>query len=312
MGSLFATTTKQVPLDNAVDLSPKQVGDLSHFLTFDRSQKNPHPDHFLLGYPALSHATTWIQEQHFQLETSFFILMFADDISEKTQTAVGVAAKQRAFLEAGIDVEILCFPMQTNANDFQEAIESFNEDKSIGGVIVMNPIPLSCKNILKHLTPDKDVDGILPGKTCSVAEAAVNLMRRYWTGDQRVLVIGSKGFVGSSVVRLLKNLKIDHIGIDIDTDCFENLVRSHKYIISCVGKAGVIRGEFLEGVELIVDVGRDYDENGLSGDVDRSAYGHPEKVKRITPVSGGLGPYSMITLLDRFLGDEVDLSRFIE
>ena len=110
-------------------------------------------------------------------------------------------------------------------------------------------------------------------------------------------MIGAKGFVGRGVMRLLEEDNIQCIGLDEGDD----LLRTHEadIVVSATGVKELLdERHLLPKHQLVVDAGFVPTEQGMLGDVKRSAYDIP---KNLTPVPGGVGPLQMATLLERLI-----------
>jgi methylenetetrahydrofolate dehydrogenase (NADP+)/methenyltetrahydrofolate cyclohydrolase len=113
-----------------------------------------------------------------------------------------------------------------------------------------------------------------------------------------VAVVGSRGFVGQGVTRLLRAQGLDVIGLDIGDDL--GRVRDANIVVSATGSPGVLGpGHLHPDHRLVIDTGFVPQPNGsVTGDIRPEAYSIPQ---RITPVPGGIGPVEMAVLLERVL-----------
>jgi len=110
-----------------------------------------------------------------------------------------------------------------------------------------------------------------------------------------VAVVGSRGFVGSGVVHLLRRAGHEPLELDQGDDLCQ--AREVDIVISTTGRAGLLTAEHLHrDHELVIDSGFVPHPSGPVGDVHPSAVHLP---RAITPVPGGIGPIEMATLAER-------------
>jgi methylenetetrahydrofolate dehydrogenase (NADP+)/methenyltetrahydrofolate cyclohydrolase len=110
-------------------------------------------------------------------------------------------------------------------------------------------------------------------------------------------VVGSRGFVGSGVLRLLQRAGHEPVELDYGDDLRQ--VRDVDVIISTTGRAGLLHPEHLHrDHRLVIDSGFVPHPAGPVGDVHPSAAGLP---RAVTPVPGGNGPVEMATLAERLV-----------
>jgi len=171
------------------------------------------------------------------------------------------------------------------------------------GVMVQLPVAganeKEKEEILNLIPENKDVDGLIEEKS-GVTPAVVRAMMRILeeglkeTGKRkeevRVAVVGSRGFVGSSLVRNLKSQDFKVEGFD-EGDDLSGLV-NFEVVMTAVGKKGLIGKDTLVDGVIVIDAG--YPE----ADIER---GVEEKASLITPVPGGVGPVTVVSLFENLL-----------
>ncbi|MEK6439855.1 hypothetical protein [Pseudonocardia sp. T1-2H] len=162
------------------------------------------------------------------------------------------------------------------------------------------PSPRHLVRLLDRIAPEKDIDalGVDAVRTaCATAEGITRIAAPYLEHGASVAVAGSRGFVGSGVLRLLQRAGHEPFELDYGDDLRQ--VRDVDVIISTTGRAGLLHAEHLHrGHRLVIDSGFVPHPAGPVGDVHPSAAGLP---RTVTPVPGGIGPVEMATLAERLV-----------
>jgi methylenetetrahydrofolate dehydrogenase (NADP+) / methenyltetrahydrofolate cyclohydrolase len=210
-------------------------------------------------------------------------------------------AKQKSFENIGCSVKNLALPNNFGNEDFIEMLSRASADPKTVGIIVQNPIPVPLQMTIEILPIHLDLDGLQTDhplfKTSATAETIARLVEEFAKPDHTVVVVGSQGFVGSGVLKLLEEQGIQHFGLDIGDDLLRT--RDASIIVSTTGVPGVLdERHILSKHELVVDAGFVPLEGKILGDIAPSAKDIPQ---RLTPVPGGVGPMQMATLLERLL-----------
>ncbi len=112
--------------------------------------------------------------------------------------------------------------------------------------------------------------------------------------NRRVVVVGNRGMVGSMVSLALSSLEACVIGGDKGVGIKE-LVREGEVVISCTGVPSLIKSEWINEKQIVVDVGFGEKEGRVMGDFEGEVY---EKVKFAAGVPGGVGPVTVVGLME--------------
>ena len=188
-------------------------------------------------------------------------------------------------------------------------------------VMVQMPLPSDKHNIddiVNSIPITSDVDGMNPQNPYVIAPVAngvrqiINRLNRVniecitnieiYPGDI-ALVIGRSRWVGQPIAKMLSD-DYDFTVVQANSNTTErelaSMVSMAKVIVSCAGQRGIINDEMVKevpprGRSLIVDVGTNRDDNGkLCGDVTLS----DSSPLLVTPVPGGVGPMTVLGLMD--------------
>ena len=199
--------------------------------------------------------------------------------------------------------------------DVQAALAALNNDESVHGIMVLEPLPehLDDSLLIDSLDPAKDVDGVHPlnagrlaaqrhphfvpatpaGGILLVEEAGVAFKGKH------AVVIGRSDIVGKPMALLLLHR---HCTVTIAHSRTENLPAvAQKADILCVavGRPEMVTGEWIKPGAVVVDFGTTYTEEGLKGDCEQASV---EAVAgMLTPVPGGTGPMTNVMLMQNLL-----------
>lgn len=222
-----------------------------------------------------------------------------------------VNAKHKACLAADINSVKIELPANISESDLLKEIDKLNNDKDTHGILVQLPLPdhISAQEVLLKIDPKKDVDGFNPinvGKL-SIGEAELvpctplgilSLIKE--TGEDIVgknaLVIGRSNIVGKPVANLLLQENATVTIAHSRTKNLSELIANADIIVSCVGVAHLLtdKEKYKETVT-IIDVGNNYKDDKLVGDIDFENV--KDKVGYISPVPGGVGPMTITMLM---------------
>jgi len=234
-------------------------------------------------------------------------------VGENAGAEAYVKQQKKNAENLSIDYQFQKLGADTSEAALIETIQKMNADSSVNGVIIQMPLPpqIDYKKISQFISPDKDIEGMHPvnigkivfGKAKLIpctAQAVMELLQA--TGvdlyGKEVVVVGHSEIVGKPLALLLlerfATTTVCHIGTS-KAGKLEEHVRRAEVLIVAVGKAGLIKGEWVREGAIVIDVGINRVEDKIVGDVE-----HEEAFKRasiITPVPGGVGPLTVTMLM---------------
>ena len=221
----------------------------------------------------------------------------------------------KRFGAVGAEVEVVKLPIDVAEETFEQTIERLNGDDKVHGILVFRPLPkqLSDDRLKQLIDPDKDVDSIsmvnaakvfagdTTGYAPCTAQAVMELLEHYkinLTG-KRVVIVGRSLVVGKPLAMLMlgKNatVTICHTKTkDIKEEC-----RRADILVACAGSAKMIKRDYTNPQQIVVDVGINFVDGAMCGDVDYAEVA--EHVAAITPVPGGVGTVTTSVLLKHTL-----------
>ena len=237
-------------------------------------------------------------------------------VGEDPASRIYVAGKIKACEEAGLASFLHLLPDSTSQVELLELIKKLNQDPLVHGVLVQLPLPkqIDPNVVLDTLSPVKDVDafgplssGALvtgrPGLRPCTPLGCLRLLDEAQTelNGARALVVGRSNIVGKPMALLLLER---HATVTIAHSRTQDLaaeVARADVVVAAVGKAEMIKGEWIKLGSTIIDVGMNKyppghpREGKLCGDVEFAVA--KDRARAITPVPGGVGPMTIAYLL---------------
>lgn len=232
-----------------------------------------------------------------------------------------VASKMKTGHELGFEDELIRFEDNVTEKELLDTIDRLNNDDSVDGFIVQLPLPkhIDEQKIIEAIDPNKDVDGFHPinvGKTSiglpsfvSATPAGIlELLKRYniETKGKHCVVLGRSNIVGKPMAQLMM-LKA-YPGDSTVTVCHSRtkdiaaITREADIIIAALGTPEFLTGDMVKEGVVVVDVGTTRVPDAsrksgfkLMGDVKFDEVA--PKASYITPVPGGVGPMTIISLM---------------
>ena len=243
-------------------------------------------------------------------------IIVGEDGASKTY----VASKEYACEQVGFDSTVYRLPTETSEEELLNLISRLNIDQSVDGFIVQMPLPDSIneQNVIAAVDPRKDVDGFhpinvgklslgLPTFVSATPYGIMALLENYniETRGKHCVVLGRSNIVGRPIANLLSQ-KGDPGDCTVTichsrTKDIAEYTRSADIIIAALGVPQFLKGNMVKEGAVVVDVGITRipadNEKGyrIVGDVAFEEVA--PKCSYITPVPGGVGPMTIISLL---------------
>ncbi len=237
-----------------------------------------------------------------------------DSLTDKQTLAQYSAAvtstnqKARTFEFLGCVVERRELDAKTRSSKFAQILNEAAANPNSIGIIVQNPIPRNkLKSKLERIPGRLDIDGINEAsifKVSATSEAISRLISGFAEPGDRVAIVGSMGFVGRGVIKLLQENNIQLIELDRRKNDTASQIKQGVFnadlVVTATGQANLIQPDYLKPEhKLVIDAGFIPQEDGLIlGDISKEAYDIPQY---LTPVPGGVGPTQMAVLLERIM-----------
>ena len=224
-----------------------------------------------------------------------------------------VKSQQKTAESLGVEYQLHKLSNDTSESALIELIKKLNTDKLTNGIIIQMPLPdsIDYKKISQFILPEKDVEGMHPANVGKIAfgkatilpctpASVMELLKE--TGidlyGKEIVVVGHSEIVGKPLALILLDkfatVTVCHIGTS-GAGKLEEHIRRAEVLIVAVGKAGLIKGEWVKEGAIVIDVGINRVADKIVGDVE-----FEEAQKRaswITPVPGGVGPLTVTMLM---------------
>ncbi len=239
--------------------------------------------------------------------------LVAVQVGENPASAVYVKSQRKVSEALGIEYELKQLDAKVSEREMIGSTEELNKDELVSGIMIQLPLPegLNFKKIVGSIDPKKDAEGMHPanlGKVllgrpqlapCTplavmelVKEAKVDLY------GKEVVCVGHSEIVGKPLALLFLDkfatTTVCHIGTG-ERGLLPDHVKRAEVLVVAVGKAGLIKGEWIKDGAIVIDVGINRVGDKIVGDVE-----FDEAAKRasfITPVPGGVGPLTTAMLM---------------
>ncbi|WRC01190.1 bifunctional methylenetetrahydrofolate dehydrogenase/methenyltetrahydrofolate cyclohydrolase FolD [Helicobacter pylori] len=226
-----------------------------------------------------------------------------------------VNMKIKACERVGMDFDLKTLQENITEAELLSLIKDYNTDQNISGVLVQLPLPrhIDTKMILEAIDPSKDVDGFHPlniGKLCTQKESflpatpmgVMRLLKHYHIEikGKDVAIIGASNIIGKPLSMLMLNAGASVSVCHILTKDISFYTQNADIVCVGVGKPDLIKASMLKKGAVVVDIGINHLNDGrIVGDVD---FNNAQKVAGfITPVPKGVGPMTIVSLLENTL-----------
>ena len=203
----------------------------------------------------------------------------------------------------GIEVRTILLAENTTTEELVATVEDINNDPAIHGLLMFRPLPkhIDEERVCNAIDPAKDIDACTEASLAGVftgsgvgfapctAQACIEILDHYGIeiSGKRVVVIGRSLVIGKPVAMLLlaKNgtVTIAHSR----TQNLPEIASQADIVVACVGRARMVDAAYVSEGQTIIDVGINFVDGKMAGDVDFDAAS--EIVSAITPVPRGVG-----------------------
>ncbi len=233
--------------------------------------------------------------------------------------------KVKSCAQVGFESTLIERPADIGQADLLEIVAQLNDDPAIDGFIVQLPLPahIDDQAVIEAVDPAKDVDGFhpsnmgnlalgLPGFVPATPAGIMTMLERSGveTEGKHAVVIGRSSIVGTPMSLLLSRsgspgnctVTLCHSRTqDLAAHC-----RRADILVAAVGRPGMVKADMVKEGAVVIDVGITRVEDPtakrgfrLKGDVDYADVA--PKCRWITPVPGGVGPMTIVSLLNNTL-----------
>ncbi len=232
-------------------------------------------------------------------------------IGNDESSNIYVRAKMKRSRSVGIEAKLFKYDSITE-KELIQILREFSEDRNVNAIMLENPLPTGFDyyDIAKNITYYKDVDALSPVNQGSLninrefmvpatPKAVVDILDHYgynYKNVSSVTIINHSPVVGRPLSMMLLNRNYTVTVCHIFTADVRRYTRNSKVIVVAVGKPGFLDRSFVNPDSVIIDVGINYVNDTVTGDVktdDVNGY-----VEALTPVPGGVGPVTATNILE--------------
>jgi methylenetetrahydrofolate dehydrogenase (NADP+)/methenyltetrahydrofolate cyclohydrolase len=240
-------------------------------------------------------------------------------VGDRPDSAAYVASKQKACAELGMGSISHHLPADMTQEDLEKLIKSLKDDAAVNGILVQLPLPshLNEERVLQLISIEKDVDGFSPINIGRLAQkgrdplfvpctpfGCIYLLEKSGVKIEgaNAVVLGRSNIVGMPAALLLIGKNATVTVCHSRTRDLPGVVRQADILIAAIGKAEMVRGDWVKPGAAIIDVGINAIPDAtkksghrLVGDV---CFEEAKEVAGfITPVPGGVGPMTIAMLM---------------
>jgi methylenetetrahydrofolate dehydrogenase (NADP+)/methenyltetrahydrofolate cyclohydrolase len=231
-------------------------------------------------------------------------------VGDDAGSAVYVAGKQKACAEVGIRGFDHRLPADSSREDLLALIDRLNADDEVSGILCQLPVPapLNGVELTNRIDARKDVDGLTIASTGRLSlgmdglrpctpEGVMLLLAHAGVQPQgkEAVIVGRSNLFGKPMAQLLLAANATVTTCHSRTADLQAVCLRADILIAAVGVPHLVKGDWVKPGAVVIDVGMNRLESGLTGDVDFAAAA--EVASAITPVPGGVGPMTIACLL---------------
>lgn len=224
-----------------------------------------------------------------------------------------VANKMKKCAEAGIDVKFCYYGKEVDSETLEDKIQELNNDPDITGMLLQLPLPehLDEHYLTNLIAPEKDVDGftiyntgaLSLGMDCNIActpKGIIDLLRFFQIQmvGRDVLIINDSNIVGKPLAQLFLREGATVTVAHKRTQDLKDKIKRADIVVVAVGIANFLHNEDFTYGTTIVDVGINFVDGKMCGDVCKADYEALSKRCNLTPVPGGVGQTTVMSVLD--------------
>lgn len=214
--------------------------------------------------------------------------------------------RDKACSKVGIKSNHLEFPMNISEKEVLQAIFKLNDNNNVHGILTQFPVPphISQDKLINAMDPKKDVEGFNPynmGRTLIGDEhiipctpLSVLTILEHENIDLKgkdVVIVNHSNVVGKPLAALFLNRDATVSVCHVFTEDLRRYSTMADILVTAAGVAKLIKKDHVKDDAFVIDVGIIKTDSGICGDVDFNSV--KEKVGKITPVPGGVGPVTV-------------------
>lgn len=248
-------------------------------------------------------------------EEGITVTLAVIQVGSDPASSVYVGNKKKACEYVGFRSLSYELPEETTQEELLDLVHELNGRADVNGILVQLPLPghISEEQVIKAISPDKDVDGFhvenvgrlnvgAKGFVSCTPAGVIELLKRsgITIEGKECVVIGRSNIVGKPMAALLLRENGTVTVCHSRTKNLAEATRRADILVVAIGRPKFITAEYVKEGAVVIDVGiHRNEENKLCGDVDFASVS--QKASYITPVPGGVGPMTIAMLMSNCL-----------
>lgn len=244
------------------------------------------------------------------IKPSVAVIQVGDDEASNAY----IRNKEKACNNVGIFFRHFKFEDGTPELTIVNKIKELNNDDYVNGIIVQLPLPerYNEKRLVNQILNSKDIDGLtdinvgrlLNGKKTLVPctpLGVMELLAKYEVNPEgkHVVIVGKGKLTGKPLAHLMLNAGATVTVCHSRTLDLASYTKQADILVSATGLNKLITGDMVKKDVVVVDIGINYEDGHIAGDVDFASVS--KKASLITPVPGGVGPMTIAMLLKNII-----------
>jgi methylenetetrahydrofolate dehydrogenase (NADP+)/methenyltetrahydrofolate cyclohydrolase len=241
-------------------------------------------------------------------------------VGDDPASQVYVRNKHKACERVGMGTRVIALPASTSQSELLKLVQELNADAGVHGILVQLPLPkhIDTTVVLDAVDPAKDVDAFHPHNVGLISQGRPRFLPCTPHGVMQILarsqievagkhaaVLGRSDIVGKPMAMLLTakdgpggpgNCNATVTICHSRTKNLPAILREADIVIAAIGVPRFVTAEMIKPGAVVIDVGINRVDGKLCGDVDFESVANVAGA--ITPVPGGVGPLTIVMLLE--------------
>jgi len=228
-------------------------------------------------------------------------------VGDDPASATYVKMKGNACRRVGMESLKVVLPQETTTDELLARIDELNGNPQVRGILLQHPVPshIDERTCFERIDISKDVDGVTllgfgrmamgePAFGSATPAGIMRLLAHYNIAleGKHAVVVGRSPILGKPVALMLLNANATVTICHSRTQGLADIVGTADLVVGAVGRPQFIKGAWIRDGAVVVDAGY---HPGNIGDIELSAV--TERCSAYTPVPGGVGPMTIVTLI---------------
>ena len=235
-------------------------------------------------------------------------------VGDNPVSEIFIKEKEKTCQRIGISFELFEFSSNISETELKGKIKGIVNNPENSGIVIQLPLSenFNTQEILNLIPPGKDVDVLSEESTEKFREGSLKILPPVVEGikklleeykisvkNKKIVLVGAGKLVGKPLSVWLSRENADFSVVDKKTEDISSFTKKADIIISGVGKSKLITGEMVKEGAVLIDAGTSCEGCKAVGDIDFESVS--KKAGYITPVPGGVGPLTVVCLLENLM-----------